>query len=700
MKVRFQQQSEHSECGLACATMMIDYFVKKVNIAELREKYGVPNGGYNLFQMGSVLKEYGVVSKAARINAESVQSIPTPFIAFWDLKHFVVIEKIIRKTIHVVDPALGKRKLSFEAFKEHFSEVVLYSTNDGHRSRKISKINNTLKESILENKNLLVVTFSFSLLSHCVSLLIPFVIQSIIDSSAKMPFQSFLIGIILMIVSYFVINMVKIRLLVRLQTRIDKTLLGNTIHQLLHLPYSYFVNRSKGELIYRINSNSYIRQILVDQVLELALSFLFLVVYIFIMFWMNIFLALITIIIVSILIGISIINAKINQKIVQNQMVVMTKSQDIVNEMINNIFTVKATSSYEYIYKNWSDNFGQQIIMERTKAKYSSILTNIPNSIQSFYPLIIFFFGYLMVQSQEMTLGTVVAFSSIGVMFLTPVLSITNVYNQLLMIKVYIDRLLDILETKQERDEGEFTFESYTGKIDLENVTYRYSRFSEAAIKNVSLSIQPHQKLAIVGASGSGKSTLLKVMASLFPVESGKVYYDDVEHEKIVLKNFRKNLGIVLQENILFSGTFRENILMGRKFTDDELLRSIQIANLDELVALFPLGVETKISENGQNFSGGQRQRISIARTVISQPKAIFMDEPTSGLDNITEKNVMANIFKLPATVIIVAHRLSMIAEFDQVIVMGEGKIVGKGMHQELLETCQEYQKLYKISEN
>ncbi|MDG6112464.1 ATP-binding cassette domain-containing protein [Lactococcus formosensis] len=110
--------------------------------------------------------------------------------------------------------------------------------------------------------------------------------------------------------------------------------------------------------------------------------------------------------------------------------------------------------------------------------------------------------------------------------------------------------------------------------------------------------------------------------------------------------------------------------------------------------------METKISENGQNFSGGQRQRVSIARTVISQPKAIFMDEPTSGLDNITEKIVMANIFKLPATVIVVAHRLSMIAEFDQVIVMGEGKIVGKGTHQELLETCQEYQKLYKISEN
>lgn len=697
--VRFQQQSEHSECGLACVTMLIDYFVKKVNLTELREKYGVPNGGYNLFQMQNVLEEYGVTAKAVKMNAESVRAIPVPFIAFWDNKHFVVIEKVAKEFIHVVDPALGKRKLSVGNFKLHFSDIILYATNDGHRKRKLSRINSALTSSLLENKKLLAITLGIAFISQCLSLFVPFVIQRIIDSSSQTVIQSFfnfLVGIILLIVAYFVINMIKMRLLVKLQTEIDKTLLGKTIHQLLLLPYSYFVNRSKGELIYRINSNSYIRQILVDQVLELVLSFLFFIIYLIVMFSMNQILAFLTVFVVSLLVLFSIINAKINQEILQNQMLVMTKSQDIVNEMINNIFTIKATNSYRYIYRNWQDNFTQQIVMEREKAKYSSILTNISNTIQVFYPLIIFFCGYLLTQSQEMTIGSVVAFSSIGVMFLTPVLSITNVYNQLLMVKVYIARLIDILESPKEREDGEFTLENYKGKIDLEDVTYKYSRFSEEAIKNVTLSILPHQKIAIVGASGSGKSTLLKIMANLYPVKNGKVYYDDIEQEKLLLKEFRKNLGIVLQENILFNGTFRENILMGRDYSEEELLGSICIANLEELLASFPLGLDTRISENGQNLSGGQRQRISIARTLISQPKAIFMDEPTSALDNISEKIVMYNIFNLSATVVIVAHRLSTISKFDKIIVMKEGEIAGSGTHEELLTTCLEYQKLYE----
>jgi ATP-binding cassette subfamily C protein len=698
MKIRFQQQSEHSECGLACAAMLIDYFVKKINLTELRERYGVPNGGYNLFQMQSVLEEYDVTSKAVKMNAESLIAIPAPFIVFWNNQHFVVVEEVTKDTVCVVDPASGKRRLTFSDFKIHFSKAVLYSTNDGHRKRSFFKINSALKESILENKKLLFITLGVSFISQCLSLLVPFVVQKIIDSSSQTmlsSFFSFLIGIILLLVSYFNINMIKMRILVKLQTEIDKTLLRKTIHQLLHLPYSYFVNRSKGELIYRINSNSYIRQILVDQVLEVVLSFLFFIIYMLVMFSMSVILALVTILIVSILGVISIINAKINQKILQNQMLVMTKSQDIVNEMINNIFTIKATNSNQYIYKNWQDNFIQQIDMEREKARYSSILTNIPNTIQGFYPLIIFFLGYLLIQSQGMTIGSVVAFSSIGVMFLTPVLSITNVYNQLLTVKVYIDRLLDILETPKEREDGEFALENYEGKITLEEVSYRYSHFSDEALKNISLSILPCQKIAIVGASGSGKSTLLKIMANLYPVKSGRVYYDDIEQEKLLLNKFRKNLGIVLQENILFSGTFRENILMGRDYSEDELLKSIRVANLEELLAAFPLGLETRISENGQNLSGGQRQRISIARTIIAQPKAIFMDEPTSGLDNISENIVMSNIMKLPTTIVIVAHRLSMISKFDNIIVMKEGKIVGSGRHQELLEFCPEYQELY-----
>ncbi|MCT3116697.1 peptidase domain-containing ABC transporter [Lactococcus lactis] len=698
MKIRFQQQSEHSECGLACVTMLVDYFIKKTNISELRDKYGVPNGGYNLFQMQKILAENNLTSKAVKTEEKFLASIPTPFITFYDRKHFMIVEKVSKNTIYVVDPASGRRTVTFSDFKMHYSNAVLYVTKYGHRKRKILKINKNLKSSIFKIKRSLFITLGISFISQSLGLFVPFSIQSIIDNSSKekVGFSiSFLIGTALFIFTYFFVNMVKMRILTRLQTEIDETLLGKTIEHLLNLPFSYFVNRRKGELIYRINSNSYIRQLLIDQILELVLSSSFFIIYIVVLFSMNKLLTLITLSIVSILVTSSIINSKINQKILQKQMLVMTKSQEIVNEMITNIFTIKSLNSSQYIYKNWKNNFTKQIDMEREKANYSSIFMNIPNTIQSFYPLIVFFFGYLLAQYKEMTIGEVVAFSSIGVLFLTPVLSMANVYNQLLMVKVYIDKLLDILETPREIEGGEVTLERYQGKINLEELSYKYSHFSEYTLNNISLNILPHQKIAIVGASGSGKSTLLKIMASLYPVHKGQVCYDDIQKQKISLDKFREHIGVVLQENILFNGTIRENILMGRDFPEDEIEKSIQIANLEELCSSFPLGINTIISENGQNISGGQRQKISIARAIISQPKAIFMDEPTSGLDNISENIIMSNIFKLPSTVVVVAHRLSMISKFDKIFVMKHGEIVGSGQHHELLNSCSEYQKLY-----
>lgn len=140
MKVHFQQQCEHSECGLACASMIIDYFTKRIKLSSLRERYGVPNGGYNLLQIQTVLNENGVNSKAVRIDAKSVKAIPIPCIAFWDQKHFVIIEKITSRHILIIDPAVGRKKVLYGEFEEHFSGITLYVTNNRHRKIQLSKI--------------------------------------------------------------------------------------------------------------------------------------------------------------------------------------------------------------------------------------------------------------------------------------------------------------------------------------------------------------------------------------------------------------------------------------------------------------------------------------------------------------------------------------------------------------------------------
>ncbi len=700
MRIRFQQQSEHSECGLACASMIIDFFVRKTKLSSLRKKYGVPNGGYNLNQIQKVLAEQGITSKAVKINSESVKALPQPFIAFWNLKHFIIVEKVASKFIFIVDPAIGKKKISYKEFKENFSEIVMYITNDSRRKFELPKLNPTILKNIKSNKKFLIRTLFISLIMQGLSLLIPYVIQFIIDGRSIILMHGILpmiLFICLVVIAYFFSNMARTRIITTLQTSFDKDFLSMTIGQLLDLPYSYFVNRSKGELVYRINSNSYIRQILIEQVIGLIIDILFFFLYLIAMFLYSRVLAVFTLLVAIILCIFSYINAKINRKISQNEMVVLTKSQNMINELVNNIFTIKSTNSQKNIYSKWENNFSDQIRMEKVRAKYASLLSNIPQTIQTFYPLVIFLIGYVLKMNQQITLGGVIAFSVIGSSFLTPMLSIMNSYNQLLMVKIYIDRLLDILETPNETSLlGDKILTNFSGRVVLENASYRYSRFSEEAVSNITLRIEPNEKVAIVGPSGSGKSTLLKLAACLYQTTSGDVFYDRHNVKELDIHKLRENIGIVLQENVLFNGTFRENITMGREFSTDVIMKNIEATNLTDLVAGFPLGLETNISESGQNLSGGQRQKISIARTIINNPKVIFLDEPTSALDNDSERIVMDHLFNMQVTLVVVAHRLSTIQKFDKIIVMDQGKIVGIGTHEELLQNNSHYMRLYQ----
>ncbi len=702
MRIRFQQQSEHSECGLACASMLIDFYVKKTKLSNLREKYGVPNGGYNLSQIQTILGEYHITSKAVKINAESVKALPMPFIAFWNSKHFIIVEKVCSRYIQIVDPALGKMKISDGEFKEKFSKVALYVTSDSRKKFEMPKFNNAIFASINKNKSYLFKTLLVSLIMQCLSLFVPYAIQFIIDGTALNLIQSIghlIISICLIILVYFFSNFVRTRIITTLQTSFDKEFLGKTIEHLLDLPYSYFVNRSKGELIYRINSNTYIRQILIEQVIGLVIDIFFFFLYLIAMFAYNTYLAVFTILIAIILCIFSYINAKLNRKIDQNEIVVLTKSQDMINEIVNNIFTIKSTNSQKNMYVKWESNFEEQIKMEKKKAKYTSVLTNITQTIQTFYSLLIYAIGYTLYLQQQITIGGVVAFSVIGAAFLTPIISIMNSYSQFLLVKIYMDRLLDILETPTERSSlGEGFLSDFSGAVSLEKACYRYSRFSKEAVSDITLKIKPNEKVAIVGASGSGKSTLLKLAASLYQPTKGEVFYDSYNVKELDIQKLRESIGIVLQENVLFNGTFRENITMGRTFSAKEIMKCIKATNLAELVESFPLGLETNISESGQNLSGGQRQKISIARTIISSPKVIFLDEPTSALDNDSERIVMDYLFSMPVTLVVVAHRLSTIQQFDRIIVMSEGKIVEVGTHKELLRNNSHYAKLYQRS--
>ncbi|MBT2292615.1 ATP-binding cassette domain-containing protein [Paenibacillus albidus] len=394
------------------------------------------------------------------------------------------------------------------------------------------------------------------------------------------------------------------------------------------------------------------------------------------------------------IIVISSIYTRLMKSTQQNQIIYSTKNQNLISEIINNVITIKSFSGEELMLSKWEDSFRKQMEFEKKKAKYSAFLGNIPLTIQMIFPAIIYSFGSAYIHSNILSIGSLIAFNTLASFFLTPILSLSAAYSDVIIVKIYINKLLDILNSKKE-EEGEEKLHITEGKISVSNLCYKFNHFSNNVLDHINFEINGGEKVAIVGKSGSGKSTLLKALCSIYVPDSGNIKIDDVDLGRISKSYYRGQIGVVLQESELFNASIKDNILFSRDISDAELVEIIQKSNIQDIIANSPIGIETMISESGVNISGGQRQRLTLARALVTKPKLLFMDEPTSSLDNSAEQAFINNIFSLVCTCIIISHRFYNIEQFDKIIVLDKGKVVGIGKHDYLMNTCAEYQLLY-----
>lgn len=701
-KIRFIEQMEHSECGLACVAMLCNYYQYQINLSKLREEYGVPVGGYTLFQLKQMLSDFNIDSKGIKIiDINALDKSYFPFIAFWENKHFVIVEKVGRNKILIVDPSSGRHWMDRNEFSEKFSQSALIAKpnkefNTYKNSHKISYFFSIIKT----NKPLLIKLFITSILIQIVSLFIPLVTQRLIDKVVLTINTNFLnkvgICIILFAVFFYFLTLFRSFLIIKVQVLFDNELMTKLLSHLLDLPYSFFTNRSSGELLYRINSNLIIRQILTQNFVSIFIDSILIFIYLFMMFKYSTSLSVLVLIFSFILVVISIFNSyKVNQ-ITNLELLQQALVQKSLNETINGILTIKSMGKEDIFYSNWKEPFNIQLNYSKEKGKWSTILSNISNIIQIVFPIFLIWYGSYSLANQNFTLGMLVAFNSLASSFMQPVISLSSSYTDIMVLKTYLNKLYDILTTKPEQGLTQKTYAIINGNITLKNIYFKYSKFDLYTLKNISLSISPGEKIAIVGKSGSGKSTLLKILLGLFTPQQGNVYVDDIDIKNINIRNFRKQIGIVLQEPQLFNSTIKENIVFGNRDIDDDHIEFVsKKAGILDIIKSLPLGLETIISEKGINLSGGQRQKIALARALINNPKILFMDEPTSSLDNEAEKDFMNQIFKLDTTCVVISHRLSTIDKFNRIIVMNNGEIVEQGTHYDLLNHNGYYYNIY-----
>jgi len=384
----------------------------------------------------------------------------------------------------------------------------------------------------------------------------------------------------------------------------------------------------------------------------------------------------------------------------------IARIMNIIKETLSNIKIVKIFNTEKKENKKFKYEINKYFNLIFRQAKLSNLLTPINESIGLLVGILIIWFGGLNVlENQSMSSEDFIKFILLLFAMMQPIRKLANV-NALFQNGIAAaERAFDIFDTQNiiEESEAAIKINDFKSSIIFDNVSFKYQNDSDNILNQINTKINKGQTIAIVGKSGAGKSTFSELIPRLYDVQKGEVLIDGINIKNYTLKSLRSMIGIVTQNAILFNDTIKHNISYGSiQLSEEEIVKAIDSANLNDLINKLPEGLNTIIGENGVKLSGGEKQRLSIARAIIKNPEILILDEATASLDSESEKKVhkaIDNIIK-DRTVIIIAHRLSTIINADKIIVIDQGEIVEEGTHKELLESNKKYKKLYELQFN
>ncbi|MCA6119986.1 peptidase domain-containing ABC transporter [Bradyrhizobium sp. WSM 1738] len=488
-------------------------------------------------------------------------------------------------------------------------------------------------------------------------------------------------------------------LLLYATNKVDIRIATKTFGHLLGLPVTFFEHISAGVLVKHMQQAGRIREFLTGRLFLTTLDALSLLVFIPV-------LALYSLKLTSVVLAFTAVSGLVVALLMgpfRRRLYDLYQAegarQALLVETVHGMRTVKSLAMEPLQGKTWDDRCAQAVTMRFGVEKISAAAQAVTGFLEKMMTLGIIGLGALDVFSGELTIGALVAFNMLAGRVSGPLVQMVTMVHEYQEVALAVKMLGEVMNQKPERDGNRDGLRpDLTGKIEFENVSFRYGAEGAPALNDVSFSIAPGSVFGIVGRSGSGKTTLTRLIAGMYPVQQGLLRIDGYDSRELELEHLRRNLGVVLQDSFLFRGTVRDNIAcVKRDATFAEVVRAAQLAGADEFIERLPRGFDTMIEENGSNLSGGQKQRLAIARALITDPRILILDEATSALDSESEMIIRRNLRRIAEgrTVIVVSHRLSMLADANEILVIDRGQIVDVDRHDRLLSKCTIYRHLW-----
>lgn len=547
--------------------------------------------------------------------------------------------------------------------------------------------------AIMKYKKVMAEVLIASFVLQLFGLITPLFTQVILDKVLVHHSMSTLdvLAVAFVVVTLFemILNLIRSHIFVHTTSKIDAKLGAKLFHHLLALPFVYFEKRKVGNIIARVRELDQIREFIANKSVTLILDVLFSVVFVAVMLVYSVKLTLIVLGFVMVIATLYLVVTPELRRRLEEKFQMGAQSNAYLVEAVTGVQTVKSLALEGSMQRKWEDYLANYVNAGFHLSNLSNILGGVSGALQKLMTIAMLYVGVTLVLDNRLSVGQLIAFQMFAGQLTGPILRLVNLWNEFQQTLLSVDRLGDILNTPTEQtNDKAITLPSIQGGVNFDNIIFSYAPDSPAVLNGISTDIPVGSSVGLVGRSGSGKSTITKLIQRLYIPNSGTIYIDGVDIRHMNPKWLRNNIGVVLQDNYLFSGSIKENISLSRPDAPMEhIIAAARMAGADEFIAELSQGYDTQVGERGAALSGGQRQRIAIARALITNPKILIFDEATSALDYESERIIQNNLnaIKSGRTMFIVAHRLSTVKECDIILVMEKGHIVERGSHDELM---------------
>jgi type I secretion system ATPase len=677
------------------------------NPSDIAHQFNINSDGLDEITWLLAARSLGLKAKAVNKSINRLQFINCPILLWRHDKNHLILLKVEDDRFFIHDLKLGySQVLNKEEFSTLYEGRIILTTS------RASALNNTAKFDftwfiplIVKYRHVFLEVILLSISIQIITLSTPLYFQVVMDK--VLVYHSFstlnviAIAFVTTVIFEVVLGGLRNYILAHTTSRIDVELGAKLFKHMLSLPISYFEKRRVGDTVARMRELEQIRIFLTGQALTSILDLFFSFILIIFMWMYSGWLTLVVIISLPFYVMWSALISPILQIRLDNKFARNADNQSYLVESITAINTIKSMAVEPQMIEKWNKQLAAYISAGFKVIRLVTIGQQGIQLIQKLTTVSIMWLGAHLVISNKITIGQLIAFNMLSGQVASPVIRLAQLWQDFQQIGISVARLGDILNTPTENMSSHLNLPEIKGRIDFEKVVFRYSPEEKEILQDLNLTIMEGEILGVVGRSGSGKSTLAKLIQKLYIPEKGKVQVDGHNLALVDHVWLRRQIGVVLQENVLLNASIRENIALAEPSIDlEHVIKAAQLAGAHDFIVQLPQGYDTKVGEQGAGLSGGQRQRIAIARALITNPKILIFDEATSALDYESEKAIMDNMKFIckNRTVIIIAHRLSTVKIADRIIVVDNGKIVEQGSHFNLLKLNNGYYKrLYQL---